>query len=111
MSLPTPPLTPTTRVAMSPHRYRPAHSSPLAMPTDFALPPPLEVPELEMPAPSLESPECATAPEDTPQETPAEMVWRPGMSRQERDARDAWLAGARGRKGLRIVIVTGELQA
>lgn len=33
--------------------------------------------------------------------------WRPDMTAQERDDREAWLAGGRGRRGLRIVIVTG----
>lgn len=37
-----------------------------------------------------------------------EHVWRAGMLPAERDAREAWISGGRGRKGLRIVIVTGE---
>ncbi|WVR06117.1 hypothetical protein IAU60_003147 [Kwoniella sp. DSM 27419] len=32
--------------------------------------------------------------------------WRKGMSEEEKDQREGWLAGGRGRKGLRIVIVT-----
>ncbi|KLT45009.1 UDP-Glycosyltransferase/glycogen phosphorylase [Cutaneotrichosporon oleaginosum] len=33
-------------------------------------------------------------------------AWHPGMSRDARDAREAWISGGRGRSGLRIVIVT-----
>jgi hypothetical protein len=121
-SLLTPPLTPKTHPslpAMIPghsrdhghqgrrlrghRRYAPTPSSPLSSPEEddfeFALPPPLEsVPELEMPAPSL----------PLSLNTQNEIPWRANMTREERDEREAWLAGARGRKGLRIVIVTGK---
>jgi len=121
MSLLTPPLTPKTHSAVpamtsagssgrghgrnkstsSLHKYRPGLSSPLATPDDedFALPPPLEaVPDLEMPAAAMDmSPPAA-----------AVHAWRPGMSREDKDAREEWLADARGRRGLRIVIVTGK---
>lgn len=121
MSLPTPPLTPRTfpfstgnvRSTASPrwnrrhaHAHTPSVSSPLAGPViddDLELPPPLEtVPELEMPEATLQSEPAAD------EEELEKYKWRPDMSQEERDARDVWIAGARGRKGLRIVIVTGE---
>lgn len=36
-----------------------------------------------------------------------EYLWREDMTDEERDRREEWLASSRGRKGLRIVIVTG----
>lgn len=36
-----------------------------------------------------------------------EYLWRENMTDEERDRREEWLASSRGRKGLRIVIVTG----
>lgn len=36
-----------------------------------------------------------------------EYLWRGDMTDEERDRREEWLASSRGRKGLRIVIVTG----
>lgn len=121
MALPTPPLTPRTfpfssgnvRTTSSPrwnrrhaHAHTPLISSPLAGPIDddLELPPPLDtVPELDMPEPSLPQPEQEVDPEEQ-----EKYAWRPGMSREEKDARESWIAGARGRRGLRIVIVTGE---
>jgi hypothetical protein len=38
----------------------------------------------------------------------AKYAWKEVMSREEKEARTRWLACGRGRKGLRIVIVTGE---
>jgi hypothetical protein len=35
-------------------------------------------------------------------------IWRPGMTPEEKVVRREWLAQDRGRRGLRIVIVTGE---
>lgn len=35
--------------------------------------------------------------------------WRNNMTNQEKADRKAWLAQGRGRKGLRIVIVTGKI--
>lgn len=34
-------------------------------------------------------------------------LWREDMTDEERDRREEWLANSRGRKGLRIIIVTG----
>lgn len=34
-------------------------------------------------------------------------TWRPGMTRDEKLERRKWLSEGRGKKGLRIVIVTG----
>ncbi|KAL1408885.1 hypothetical protein Q8F55_005699 [Vanrija albida] len=120
MSLPTPPLTPKTFPSIAAalsgaststtYQYGPRTrgqsrrsplSSPLASPDDFSLPPALEtVPELEMPEASLSFTGLDK------QSNSAEHQWRPGMTAGERDAREAWLSEARGRKGLRIVIVT-----
>lgn len=36
-----------------------------------------------------------------------EYLWREDMTDEERDRREEWLASSRGRKGLRIVVVTG----
>lgn len=36
-----------------------------------------------------------------------EYLWGEDMTDEERDRREEWLASSRGRKGLRIVIVTG----
>lgn len=36
-----------------------------------------------------------------------EYLWQGDMTDEERDRREEWLASSRGRKGLRIVIVTG----
>lgn len=124
MALPTPPLTPRTfpfssgnvRTTSSPrwnrrhaHAHTPSISSPLAGPIEdeLELPPPMpldSVPELDMPEPSLATESAADAEENE------KHRWRPGMSREEKDARESWIAGARGRSGLRIVIVTGELE-
>lgn len=124
MALPTPPLTPRTfpfssgnvRTTSSPrwnrrhaHAHTPSISSPLAGPIEdeLELPPPMpldSVPELDMPEPSLATENAADAEENE------KHRWRPGMSREEKDARESWIAGARGRSGLRIVIVTGELE-
>ncbi|WVW82623.1 hypothetical protein I302_104634 [Kwoniella bestiolae CBS 10118] len=47
-------------------------------------------------------------PEEIPEseEDPVKHVWRKGMSEAEKDERELWLSEKRGRKGLRIVIVT-----
>jgi len=37
-------------------------------------------------------------------------VWSPELSPERKEARSEWLSKGRGRKGLRIVIVTGELR-
>lgn len=60
------------------------------------------VPELDLPESSLADDQPA------PPEEQDKYRWRPGMSREEKDARESWIAGGRGRSGLRIVIVTGE---
>ncbi|WWC86532.1 uncharacterized protein L201_001409 [Kwoniella dendrophila CBS 6074] len=39
-------------------------------------------------------------------EDSSKYLWRKGMSESEKDSREAWLSSGRGRKGLRIVIVT-----
>lgn len=63
------------------------------------------MPEASLPTDAKER-AAAQAQEEQEQE---KYQWRPGMSREEKDTRESWIAGARGRKGLRIVIVTGEL--
>lgn len=40
--------------------------------------------------------------------TEGEWTWSADMSVEEKDQREGWLAGGRGRRGLRIVIVTGK---
>ncbi|KAL7419253.1 hypothetical protein Q5752_006090 [Cryptotrichosporon argae] len=60
-----------------------------------------EMPELAMPEPSLPLPGMSGH-----GGREAGWAWREGMSAEERQQRRAWLAGGRGRKGLRIVIVT-----
>ena len=44
-------------------------------------------------------------------ETNASVAWREDLTQKEKIDRQRWLSGGRGRSGLRIVIVTGELRA
>jgi hypothetical protein len=61
----------------------------------LSLPPPLaQIPELD-----LDNEEASKVDQG---------VWRPNMTTEEKAERRKYLAGSRGRKGLRIVIVTGE---
>lgn len=112
MTLLTPPLTPTTYPSLSSamagstaynRRYqtRRTHpTSPLASPDGLVLPPPVDIPDLDIP-------EAALPPNVTQLEADDSMPWRPDMTAAEKDAREAWISESRGRKGLRIVIVTG----
>lgn len=93
---------------------RPHPPSPLASPEALILPPPLDtIPDIEIPEASLPPTVCASDDDDDADEAdqallePKHIPWRPNMSPEERDARELWISGARGRKGLRIVIVTG----
>ncbi|BEI93893.1 uncharacterized protein CcaverHIS019_0603520 [Cutaneotrichosporon cavernicola] len=107
MPLLSPPLTP--KFAPNASRGRRQHyagrthpPSPLAIPDAFVLPPPLDtIPDDDIPEAALPPPTTAKTPNATD-----EHAWRPFMSPEERDAREAWISGARGRSGLRIVIVT-----
>lgn len=118
----TPPLTPQTpaeyhgaSTAVRPIRYQ--RRSPRVnfqldgdVSPDFILPPPMEPVPLELPEPSLAY-DCTPTEVNRPYEkgTEGEWNWTADMSVEERDQREKWLAGGRGRRGVRIVIVTGEL--
>lgn len=123
----TPPLTPQTTAeaqgsstAVRPIRYqrrspRLQAQADADVSPDFILPPPVEPVPLVLPEPSLpyESDIKTNAPiasgyDSGPQGYKGEWAWREGMSMEERDMREEWLAGGRGRSGLRIVIVTGK---
>ncbi|WVQ82465.1 hypothetical protein IAT38_004594 [Cryptococcus sp. DSM 104549] len=127
----TPPLTPESSIAFqqptstTPTRFTAMSSeakidgsSPTSSP-EFALPPSIAqpIPTLDLDAPSLPSEDVHVDLRhasdarrdlaDLANEKDAERyAWREGMSEEERDKREAWLAAGRGRKGLRIVIVT-----
>ena len=117
----TPPLTPQTpaeyhgaSTAVRPVRYR--RRSPRVhaqvdgdVSPDFILPPPMEPVPLELPEPSLSYDGFSKENERIDaKNTEGEWNWSADMTLEERDHREAWLAGGRGRRGLRIVIVTGE---
>ena len=73
----------------------------------FVLPPPLEPTPLALPEPSLSyRPGNKESPMQQ-KEVEQEWSYSRDMTPQDRDKREEWLAGARGRRGLRIVIVTG----
>jgi hypothetical protein len=72
------------------------------------LPPPMNMPDLDLPDPSLPYDIFANGKRDGPVKS-EKHVWTAGMSSEKRDGRERWLAGGRGRMGLRIVIVTGQL--
>jgi hypothetical protein len=114
----TPPLTPKTfpeepDTTARPIRYQrrtPRLRSQLDgdVSPEFALPPPLEPVPLVLPDPSLPysrpSSEYDVPP---PKQVEQEWTYSRDMTSSERDSREEWLAGGRGRRGLRIVIVTG----
>jgi hypothetical protein len=75
----------------------------------FSLPPPA------MAQADFEFPSLADDKDSLSKETTRELAsaaekhaWREGMEENERRERTRWLAQGRGRKGLRIVIVTGK---
>ncbi|ODN78047.1 hypothetical protein L202_05129 [Cryptococcus amylolentus CBS 6039] len=76
---------------------------------DFRLPPPMSVPELDLDdvgggrAGVAHGEKGDGRWEDDGEE---KYRWREDMTGEEREAREAWLASGRGKKGLRIVIVT-----
>ena len=73
----------------------------------FVLPPPLEPTPLALPEPSLTyRPGNKESPMQQ-KEVEQEWSYSRDMTPQDRDKREEWLAGGRGRRGLRIVIVTG----
>lgn len=73
----------------------------------FVLPPPLEPTPLALPEPSLSyRPGNKESPMQQ-KEVEQEWSYSRDMTPQDRDKREEWLAGGRGRRGLRIVIVTG----
>lgn len=105
----TPPLTPST----------PAHSSPLRISTlpsissvdldTFSLPPPMAQTDFGLIPLSTEKINGLTSEERAKLDEQARRyAWRDDMSPREKQERTEWLASGRGRKGLRIVIVTGE---
>jgi hypothetical protein len=114
----TPPLTPKTfpeeqDTSARPIRYQrrtPRLRSQLDgdVSPEFVLPPPLEPVPLVLPEPSLPysrpSSEYVLPP---PEQVDQEWTYSRDMSSSERNSREEWLAGGRGRRGLRIVIVTG----
>jgi hypothetical protein len=73
----------------------------------FVLPPPLEPTPLALPEPSLSYRPGNKEPTVQQKEVEQEWSYSRDMTPQERDKREEWLAGGRGRRGLRIVIVTG----
>ncbi|WWC58886.1 uncharacterized protein I303_101431 [Kwoniella dejecticola CBS 10117] len=91
----TPPQTPESSACYSPHQEENQNI------TSFP-PPSSSIPDFDLDSP----PERSSGKEDDPQEDNAVYSWRKGMTESEKDAREAWLSAERGRKGLRIVIVT-----
>ncbi|GMK54170.1 hypothetical protein CspeluHIS016_0107560 [Cutaneotrichosporon spelunceum] len=99
---PTPKFAPNSRARRQQHAGRTHPPSPLSIPDAFALPPPLDtITDDDIPEAPLPPPTTTQAPAGTDKH-----AWRPSMPAEERDAREAWISGARGRSGLRIVIVT-----
>ncbi|KAK8866179.1 hypothetical protein IAR55_001330 [Kwoniella newhampshirensis] len=84
-----------------------ASSSLSDSPPDFPpLPPPITIPELDLDArTNADKPASKVKVEEARYET-EKYAWHEGMTDVEKDMREEWIAGARGRKGLRIVIVT-----
>ena len=74
----------------------------------FALPPPLEPIPLALPEPSLAYLPNSKEQSSSQKEVKEEWSYSRDMNPQERNEREEWLAGGRGRRGLRIVIVTGK---
>ncbi|WVF70640.1 hypothetical protein IAT40_005433 [Kwoniella sp. CBS 6097] len=69
--------------------------------------PPATIPELDLDATSPgERLSLGVQTDEASIDEGSKYAWRKGMTDSEKDAREAWLAGARGRRGLRIVIVT-----
>lgn len=99
---PTPPLTPSTPAVSSPLRLSTTASQYHADLDDFSLPPPMS------PANFGLEPNTLSAEESAQLAVEAERhVWKPELTVEERTERSEWLSQGRGRKGLRIVIVTG----
>ncbi|WVQ76957.1 hypothetical protein IAR50_006636 [Cryptococcus sp. DSM 104548] len=75
---------------------------------DFRLPPPVSVPELDLDEVTGEGVKVTIGGKAIEQDDGMEEKhrWRKDMTKEEGDAREAWLASGRGKKGLRIVIVT-----
>jgi hypothetical protein len=73
----------------------------------FVLPPPLEPTPLALPESSLSYRPGNKEPPIQQTEVQQEWSYSRDMTPQARDKREEWLAGGRGRRGLRIVIVTG----
>ena len=73
----------------------------------FVLPPALEPTPLALPEPSLSYRPGNKEYPIQQKEVEQEWSYSRDMTPQDRDKREEWLAGGRGRRGLRIVIVTG----
>lgn len=117
----TPPLTPktfpddeesTTLTTARPIRYQsrtPRLRSQLDadVSPEFVLPPPLEPVPLALPDPSLPYSRQSSEYVGRQKQVEQEWTYSRDMTSTEKDSREEWLAGGRGRRGLRIVIVTG----
>lgn len=102
---PTPPLTPSTPAISSPLRLSTTASQYHTELEDFTLPPPMSPSNFGLEPDTLTSEEQARLALEAEQH-----VWSPELSPERKEARSEWLSKGRGRKGLRIVIVTGELR-
>jgi hypothetical protein len=110
---PTPPLTPATPatstkpiISISTNRTMLREINQSTSPELLTLPPPLHtIPELDLDG-SISLDEDSKHSEGCGLEED-KGAWREGMSAQEKIERSKWLGEKRGRKGLRIVIVTG----
>ena len=101
---PTPPLTPSTPAVSSPLRLSTTASQYTTDLEDFTLPPPMSPANFGLEPNTLSVEEKARLAAEA-----EKHVWTAESSAKEKEARSEWLSQGRGRKGLRIVIVTGEL--
>ncbi|ORY20791.1 hypothetical protein BCR39DRAFT_554814 [Naematelia encephala] len=111
----TPPLTPSSpftsaRPSASKLRTRSPRTSalpstPEESPEFLSLPPPIEsvMPDFDLPAAMMSQMESDNGEIKDESER---YYWKAGMSPEEKDVREEWISSSRGRRGLRIVIVT-----
>ena len=94
----TPPLTPFTPAAPSQ-----ADQSVYLEPEELSLGPAMGYESFGTASVAMSDEEKAKLSAEAPK-----YAWRKDLTPEEKVARSRWLSGGRGRKGLRIVIVTGE---
>ncbi|WRT64430.1 uncharacterized protein IL334_001362 [Kwoniella shivajii] len=106
-SLPlTPPQTPESTACLSPTQSQQSIMSRFNDLDHIVSTPNVSIPDLDLNSLPQEIQLDLRAGKQEPLENHTQHIWRKGMTDSAKDAREAWLCSGRGRKGLRIVIVT-----